>query len=257
MSDGAFVLRRSPRNRARPPGNPETPHSGRRLAKAASTLLIVAGLLLLADVAATLIWQEPVTAAVGLFKRDSTDTRYLSYRSMPLTRTQLASLQRLTGGEARVAYLARQEQLSVPGGAALGRLVIGKLGATYDVVQGTNTGDLERGPGHYASTALPGEGQTVAIAGHRTTYLAPFRNLNELHRGDRIVLQMPYGRFTYVVQSQRVVTPNAWWITRNVGYERLVLSACNPLYSARQRIAVFAKLLRMQPTAVSGRLLDS
>ena len=120
----------------------------------------------------------------------------------------------------------------------------------YDVVQGTSTGDLERGPGHYASTSLPGEGRTVAIAGHRTTYLAPFRNLNELHHGDRIVLQMPYGRFTYVVQRQRIVTPNAWWITRNVGYERLVLSACNPLYSASQRIAVFARLLRVRTRMV-------
>jgi sortase A len=82
---------------------------------------------------------------------------------------------------------------------------------------------------------------------HRTTYLAPFRNLNELHRGDRIVLRMPYGTFTYAVQSQRVVTPNAWWITRNAGYDRLVLSACNPLYSATQRIAVFAKLVHSQP----------
>ncbi len=239
MSGDAFVLGRRP--------------AGRRLAKAFSTVLIVAGVLLLVDVAATLLWQEPVTAVVGLLKRDSTDVRYLSYRSMPLTHAQLASLQRLTGEEARVSYLARQEQLTVPDGAALGQLVIGKLGVTYDVVQGTNTGDLERGPGHYASTALPGEGQTVAIAGHRTTYLAPFRNLNELHPGDQIVLRMPYGRFTYVVQSQRIVTPNAWWITRNVGYERLVLSACNPLYSARQRIAVFAKLVRMRPSAVVRR----
>jgi sortase A len=222
-----------------------------RLTRALSTLLIVAGLLLLADVIATLVWQEPVTAVVGLIQRDGTDTRYLSYRSMPLTPSQLTRLQRLGGDEARVAYLARQEQQTVPNGAAIGQLVIGKLGVSYDVVQGTTTGDLERGPAHYASTSLPGEGETVAIAGHRTTYLAPFRNLEELHTGDRIVLRMPYAKFTYVVSGQRVVSPNAWWITRNVGHERLVLSACNPLYSARQRIAVFARLVRMQPTSVA------
>ncbi len=163
--------------------------------------LIVVGLLLLADVATTLVWQEPVTAAIGLLKRADTDTRFLSYRTMPLTAGQRAGLERLSDVEARVAYLARQEQRNAPNGAAIGRLVIGKLGVVYDVVQGTQTGDLERGPGHYASTALPGEGRTIAIAGHRTTYLAPFRNLNELHHGDRIVLQMPYGRFTYVVQG--------------------------------------------------------
>jgi sortase A len=214
-----------------------------------STLLIVAGVLLLADVAATLVWQEPVTALVGLVKRADTDTRYLSYKTMPLTAAQQATLARLGAAEARINYLARQEQRAVPGGAALGRLEIAKLGLVYNVIQGTSTGDLERDPGHYAATALPGEGRTIAIAGHRTTYLAPFRNLNELHRGDRIVLQMPYGTFTYAVQNQRIVAPNALWITRNVGYERLVLSACNPLYSASQRIAVFARLVRVHPNA--------
>jgi sortase A len=224
----------------------------RGIARIISTLLIVVGLLLLADVGVTLLWQEPVTAAVGLVERDETNTRYLSYRTMPLTAAQRSGLERLGDAQARVAYLAGQEQRTAPGGAAIGRLVIAKLGVVYDVVQGTSTGDLERGPGHYASTALPGEGRTIAIAGHRTTYLAPFRNLDELHHGDRIVLKMPYGNFTYVVQGQRIVLPNAWWITRNVGYERLVLSACNPLYSASQRIAVFARLARVHPTAVPG-----
>ena len=85
-------------------------------------------------------------------------------------------------------------------------------------------------------------GQTVPIAGHRTTYLAPFRHINELVAGDKIIVTMPYGRFTYVVQYQRIVLPTALWVTNNVGYERLVLSACNPLYSAAQRIIVFARL---------------
>jgi sortase A len=228
-----------------------TASNGQRLIRAISTLLVVVGLLLLADVAATIIWQEPITAAIGLVKRADTDTRYLSYRTMPLTAAQRSGLERLSD-RARVAYLAGQERRIAPNGAAIGRLEIAKLGVVYDVVQGTSTGDLERGPGHYASTGFPGEGRTIAIAGHRTTYLAPFRNLNELHRGDRIELQMPYAKFTYVVQAQRIVLPNAWWITRNVGYERLVLSACNPLYSASQRIAVFARLAHVEPTLVPG-----
>jgi sortase A len=87
----------------------------------------------------------------------------------------------------------------------------------------------------------------VAIAGHRTTYLAPFRYLNKLDPGDLIVLKMPYARFTYRVQRRQVVTPTSLWITANKGYERLVLSACNPLYSASQRIAVFASLYAQQP----------
>jgi len=239
MSGSALLLRRR--------------SADRRLARALPVALILAGVLLLADVATTLVWQEPVTALVALVKRAGTDTRYLSYRTMPLTGGERAELAKLGAAEQRVLYLARQEQRQVPDGAAVGRLEIAKLGVVFDVVQGTRTGDLERGPGHYAGTGLPGEGRTIAIAGHRTTYLAPFRNLDELHRGDRIVLRMPYGTFTYVVQSQRIVSPNSWWITRDVGYERLVLSACNPLYSATQRIAVFARLARVRPNAMVGR----
>ena len=121
------------------------------------------------------------------------------------------------------------------------------FGASYDVVQGTDTSSLERAPSHYPATAFPGLGQTMAVAGHRTTYLAPFRNINALKPGDRIVLDMPYARFTYVVQYDKIVSPTALWITRNMGYERLVLSACNPLYSAAQRIVVFARLQTVKP----------
>jgi sortase A len=213
-----------------------------------SATLMLAGVLLLADVLVTLVWQEPVTGLIAIVKRHDLDRRYLSYSSMPLTNSEQVSLQRLANAEQRIAFLARQDAQRVPNGAAIGRLTIPKIGVAYEVVQGTGTGDLELGPGHYSSTAFPGQGETVAIAGHRTTYLAPFRNINALHRGDRIELQMPYGTFHYVVESQRVVTPNAWWITRNLGYERLVLSACNPLYSASQRIAVFARLATVQPS---------
>jgi sortase A len=216
--------------------------------------LIVVGALLLGDVVVTLAWQEPVTGLIALVKRHDINHRYLSYGSMPLSAAERVSLQRLTNAEERIAFLAREDQQRVPNGAAIGRLTIPKIGVSYEVVEGTSTGDLELGPGHYSSTSFPGLGETVAIAGHRTTYLAPFRNINQLHAGDRIELQMPYGTFHYVVQGQRVVTPNAWWITRNLGYERLVLSACNPLYSASQRIAVFARLASVDPSkAALGR----
>ena len=83
----------------------------------------------------------------------------------------------------------------------------------------------------------------MAVAGHRTTYLAPFRTIDQLRPGDPVVLQMPYGSFTYRVENTRVVEPSALWVTRNVGYQRLVLSACQPLYSASHRIVVFARLV--------------
>jgi sortase A len=115
------------------------------------------------------------------------------------------------------------------------------------VVQGTSTGDLERGPGHYdaasgVDTSLPGLGAVIAIAGHRTTFLHPFRHIDDLRPGDNIYLEMPYGTFRYSVYFQRVVVPTDWSILRSRPYEKLVLTACHPLYSASHRLAVFARL---------------
>jgi sortase A len=223
-------------------------HSVRwRLLRDVSAVLIISGVLLLVDAGVTLLWQEPLTAAIGLVKRSEIDRRFLSYQAAPLSSLDQRALAVVRAIPHRIAFLARREERQVPTGAALGRIVIPRIGADYVVVEGTDTSSLEEGPGHYPSTALPGLGETVAIAGHRTTYLAPFRHLDGLSPGDRIVLRMPYGRFVYHVQFTRIVSPSAWWVTHNVGYDRLVLSACNPLYSAAQRIVVFARLTQTVP----------
>jgi sortase A len=219
----------------------------RRLIRDISSVLIISGMLLLVDAGATLLWQEPVTAVIGLIKRSEINKRFLSYRSTPLSPLDQNKLGNLASMQQRIEYLARREQRQVIAGDAIGKIEISKIGASFDVVQGTDTSSLEKGPGHYPATAFPGLGQTVAIAGHRTTYLAPFRHIDSLAVGDRIILQMPYAQFTYVVQYRRIVLPTALWVTRNVGYDRLVLSACNPLYSAAQRIIVFARLQEVQP----------
>jgi sortase (surface protein transpeptidase) len=88
---------------------------------------------------------------------------------------------------------------------------------------------------------------TTAIAGHRTTYLAPFRHIDALRRGQPIVLDMPYARFTYRVIDSRVVLPTDVSIIKPVGYSRLVLSACTPLFSASHRLIVFARLQQIVP----------
>jgi sortase A len=119
-------------------------------------------------------------------------------------------------------------------------------------VQGTDTGSLQRGPGHYTDTPIPGQPGTGAIAGHRTTYLAPFRDIDEIRDGDEIRVEMPYAAFTYTVEKHEVVDPGDVGIIKSVGYPRLVLTACHPLYSAAQRWAVFAKLTRIDLFAPSG-----
>ena len=224
----------------------------RRLLRDVSSVLIISGLLLLADAIVTLLWQEPLTAVIALIQRGQIDRRFLSYRSAPLSSLDQRALAMLDAIPHRIAYLARRQEHVLPAGAAIGRLTIPKINATFTVVQGTDSASLEKGPGHYPSTSLPGLGQTTAIAGHRTTYLAPFRHLDALSRGNRIVLTMPYGRFVYAVQFTKIVSPTAWWVTRDVGYDRLVLSACNPLFSAAQRIVVFARLTQTVPLGAAA-----
>jgi sortase A len=219
----------------------------RRLIRDISSVLILSGLLLVLDAGATVVWQEPVTAAIGMIMRGEVNQRYLSYRTAPLSGDDVRALAGISRLGQRLAYLARLERSQVTPGDAIGQLQIPSLGNTYNIVQGTDTGNLEEGPGHYPSTAFPGMGQTMAIAGHRTTYLAPFRFINQLKPGDRISITMRYGKFTYVVQYLRIVKPTDVAVIDDVGYERLVLSACNPIYSAAQRIIVFARLKSVQP----------
>lgn len=219
----------------------------RRLIRDVSSVLILSGLLLIADAGATLVWQEPVTAAIGMVLRSEVNNSHLSYRTAPLSTTDTRALAGIQSLSARITYLARRERDQVKTGDAIGQIQIPRIGHTYNIIEGTDTRSLEAGPGHYPSTAFPGMGQTVAVAGHRTTYLAPFRFLNQLTAGDRIFVTMPYGKFTYVVQYQRIVQPTQTSVIDDVGYDRLVLSACTPLYSAAQRIIVFARLRSVTP----------
>ena len=184
-----------------------------------ASVLIVSGLLLIADAGATLAWQEPISSL-------------LANRQQSRLGRQLAHPPR---------RVLRRQPLK---GDAIGKIVMPTIDRSYYVVEGTGTGDLRKGPGHYPDTPLPGDRGTVAIAGHRTTYLAPFRHIDSLRRGARITLEMPYGTFVYRVQRTRIVAPTATWVKRKVGYDRLVLSACHPLYSAARRIVVFARLVR-------------
>ena len=122
------------------------------------------------------------------------------------------------------------------------------IGVSSVVVAGTDTASLRLGPGHYPGTPLPGARGTVAIAGHRTTYGAPFRKLDKLARGDRRGdARCPTGRSSTASSERRIVPPTAVWVTRRTSYDRLILSACHPLYSAAKRIVVFARLVDSRP----------
>lgn len=96
-------------------------------------------------------------------------------------------------------------------------LVVPAIGLNIVAVEGTDTETLKRGPGRYPETSFPGQDRTVAIAGHRTTYLAPFRRINELGPDDEVTFEMPYATFTYRFQSQRIVEPSQVGVVRDVG----------------------------------------
>jgi len=217
----------------------------RRALRALSTVLIVAGALLLADAALTLLWQEPVSAVYGRIQQDQLEGQLKDLEKAPIAAVDQRALRRLDASR-RLAFAARSLKRRSKAGDALGRIRIPEIGVSDVFVEGTAAPDLRRGPGHYPATPLPGQRGTVAIAGHRTTYGAPFHDVDQLRRGDRIELDMPYGRFTYRVERLKIVAPTAVDVTDPVGYDRLVLSACHPLYSAAQRIIVFARLERAE-----------
>jgi sortase A len=207
-----------------------------------SWVLIAGGLMLLVDGGLTLLWKEPVSALYASIQQHKLEGQLNELEQVEPTPAERTVLARLPDPGLQMAFKARALRRRVENGQAIGRLEAPSIGLDVIVVQGTDTGDLRKGPGHYPSTALPGEGSTVAIAGHRTTYGAPFRNVDDLERGDRIVMRMPYGRLTYRVERTRIVDPSAVGVVRDVGHEQLVLTACHPLYSAAQRIVVFARL---------------
>ena len=215
---------------------------GRRIVRALGTLLIVIGVLALIDAGLTLAWQEPVTALYAHVQQRRLDDRLdkLEHASAaPLARAMASS----PNPQRRLDAAARAFGRQVHPGDPIARLRIPRLGLSAVVIQGTAGSDLSKGPGHYPKTPFPGERGTVGIAGHRTTFGAWFRHVDKLKPGDPIRVAMPYGNFTYRVVRTRIVPSDALWITNKVSYNRLVLSACHPLYSATKRIVVFARLV--------------
>ena len=194
----------------------------------AASVMMVSGTLLISDAGVTLLWQEPVSWFVADRQQARLEEAFANPPRRVLRRMPLK-------------------------GDAIGRIAMPAIGVNEYVVEGTDTVSLRKGPGHYPSTPMPGERGTAAIAGHRTTYGAPFRRLDKLARGNRITLDMPYGRFVYHVERLKIVDDQDLSVLRRVRHDRLILSACHPLYSAAQRIIAFARLVREEPPRVKRR----
>jgi sortase A len=134
-------------------------------------------------------------------------------------------------------------------GEAIGQIQIPRIGLDAIVVEGVGDDDLKSGPGHYPSTPAPGQKGNAAIAGHRTTYGAPFGSIDELQPDDEITVSTVQGKFTYTVMKQTdgsghiIVSPDQVEVLNEMpGKNTLTLTACHPKYSAAERIIVFAQL---------------
>ena len=226
----------------------------RRALRGFSSVLIATGVLLVLDAVLTVVWQEPVTAIYGKVRQGELGGELKKLNREPLPAPEQHALQSLDSNPQRVAFLARSMRRHLRDSQAIGRLRIPHIHANFVVVEGTDAGSLRKGPGHYPETPLPGMPGTVGIAGHRTTYLAPFNKLDKLKRGDEVRIEMPYASVTYRVERTRIVKPTAVWVTKPVGYDRLVMTACHPKYSAAERIAVFARQVSAVENGVSARI---
>jgi len=208
-------------------------------------LLIVAGALTLTWVVVVWQWQDPFTAIYTHFQQNrlshTYERRVQAYHPTPTRGKDLAAVQ------VEIAAEARAYRRTLHTGDPVGRLQIGRIGLRMVVVQGTDHETLKKGPGHYEQSAVPGEGHLIYVAGHRTTYLAPFARINDIKVGDYITFSVPYATFTYRVQRHYVVPSDELSVLEDHGSEILRLQACHPRFFATHRYIVDAMLASVTP----------
>lgn len=211
----------------------------RAFARPIAAILALAGMAVLVWAAATLLWGEPFTAITTSRAQAALRVELAEEKAAFTSAAPTAAPERESPAQLR--RRAKAFRAGLHEGDAVGTIVVPRLSLEMVVVEGTSADDLARGPGRYPTTSVPGLGDTVAIAGHRTTHLQPFRHLDALRQGDSIYLEMPYGTFRYVVYDDAIVDDHDWSILDRRPREKLVLTACHPLHSAAQRIVVFAR----------------
>lgn len=214
----------TPRGRLRPRRS-----SAGRLARASGLLgrvLVAFGVVML-FYTAYLLW------GTNLYTQDAQRDLAREVASSPL-------VSRAEAASTRAVPPARPQAPPRPGDG-LFTIVIPKLGLRTVVVQGVEQEELKKGPGHYPETPWPGEDGNVAIAGHRTTFGAPFYRLNELGPGDPITIESGPARYRYTVTEQLIVAPERTDVVENRGRNELTLTTCNPRFSAAQRLIIHAR----------------
>jgi len=216
----------------------------RRGVRILGSLLVAGGVLTLVWVGLVWRWEDPFTALYTHVQQTRLSHAYeqrLAKFHPRAARGDLAAVER------ELAASARAYGRTLHRGDPVGRLRIGRIGLNMVVVQGTDHETLKRGPGHYIGTGLPGQGHLIYVAGHRTTYLAPFAWINNIRTGDYLRFEVPYGTFTYRAVRHYVVAENDVAVLQDHGREILRLQACHPRFFATHRYIVDAKLVAVTP----------
>ena len=215
------------------------------------TLILVIGVGVLAWSATVYLWKDPFTTAYTAYEQRRLETKldrqFEQWTPSPKPTKPVknnVSPPRI----ADVSREARRYRLASEEGDAVARLEIPRLDLDAVIVNGTSSGDLRRGPGRHLETSMPGEGRLVYVAGHRTTYGAPFSAVDKLRPGDAIFLDLPYASLEYRVVSHRVVDDNDLSVLRSRNREELVLQACHPRFLASDRYLVYAQPIRVNET---------
>jgi sortase A len=216
----------------------------RRFVRALGTLLIVGGLATLAWALVVWRWEDPVTSLYTAYEQrglsSGLDERFDLYER----RTEHVSFD-----PDDLAADARRYRQQTEIGDGFGRIEVPRLGLRMVLVYGTDTEPLKRGPGLDPRTFFPGQGRLVYVAGHRTTYGAPFSKIDELRRGDLVRVEMPYATFTYTVTGSRIVRADDLSVLRSKNYEQIALQACHPRFFASHRWITYARLAEVKPPA--------
>jgi sortase A len=169
-------------------------------------------------------------------------TGFAEAKSQSKLKTQFTTAAPAAGADNPALGATQTAVAGPPEGSAIAHIVIPTIGVDKYVVEGVTESALQAGPGHYPGTPMPGEPGNVAIAGHRTTYGAPFFRLNELKPGDKIQMATKTKQFLYVVDHTEIVKPTDVAVIGPTSDNRLTLTTCNPRYEATNRLIVVAEL---------------
>jgi len=213
------------------------------------TTLIVSGALVLVWVVVVWQWQDPFTALYTKWEQHELRIEY-AHRLAQYRAPRVVVHKRkrdLAAYELSIAAAAQRYRHSLHEGDPIGRIKVPRLGLNMIFVNGTDTDTLKKGPARDLHSYLPGEGKLIYIAGHRTTYLAPFGNIDQLQPGDLVTLEVPYGVFSYRITGHRIVDANDLSVLKSHGREVVALQACHPRFFATHRYIAYARPVSVKP----------